>query len=84
NIAFHAKNGEILSDKLGLANEIKQNLTQVAEPVQKSLSIEDLKKQVEALQQKVQDQQAVIDRFVQQENSSVESTQKLSTDLANL
>ncbi|MBD2438855.1 hypothetical protein [Nostoc sp. FACHB-110] len=84
NIAFHAKNGEILTDKLGLANEIKQNRTQVAKPVQQSLSIENLQKQVEALQQKVQEQQSVIDRFVKQENSSVESTQKLSTDLANL
>ncbi|MBD2596050.1 hypothetical protein H6G74_17205 [Nostoc spongiaeforme FACHB-130] len=79
---YHAKDGKILTDKLGL-NQTQLQSRQ-AESVEESSSIESLQKQVESLQQKVQEQQALIDRFVQQENSSVESTQKLSTDLANL
>lgn len=79
---YHAKDGKVLTDKLGLNQTQLQS--QQAKSVEQSSSLENLQKQVEALQQKVQEQQSVIDRFVKQENSSVESTQKLSTDLANL
>ncbi|MHC0068284.1 hypothetical protein ACWATR_36365 [Nostoc sp. UIC 10890] len=84
---YHVKDGEVLSDKLGLSSQISQNQSQSQQPaksVQQSSSIEDLQKQVEALQQKVQNQQSLIDSFATQKQSSVEVTQKLSTDLINL
>ncbi|MEJ6488017.1 hypothetical protein N0Y54_43550 [Nostoc punctiforme UO1] len=84
---YHVKDGEVLSDKLGLSSQISQNQSQSqqpAKPVQQSSSIEDLQKQVEALQQKVQNQQSLIDSFATQKQSSVEVTQKLSTDLISL
>jgi len=84
---YHVKDGEVLSDKLGLSSQISQNQSQSqqpAKPVQQSSTIEDLQKQVEALQQKVQNQQILIDNFATQKQSSVEVTQKLSTDLISL
>jgi hypothetical protein len=84
---YHVKDGEVLSDKLGLSSEITQNQSQSQQPaksVQQSSSIEDLQKQVEALQQRVQNQQSLIDSFATQKQSSVEVTQKLSTDLISL
>ncbi|MDZ7966400.1 MAG: hypothetical protein RM368_15710 [Nostoc sp. DedSLP03] len=84
---YHVKDGEVLSDKLGLSSQISQNQSQSqqpAKPVQKSSTIENLQKQVEALQQKVQNQQTLIDSFATQKQSSVEGTQKLSTDLISL
>lgn len=84
---YHVKDGEILSDKLGLNSEISQNQSQSqqpANPVQQPLTIEDLEKQVEALQQKVQAQQMLIDSFATQKQSSVEVTQQLSTNLISL
>lgn len=84
---YHVKDGEVLSDKLGLSSQISQNQShsqQPAKPVQQSSTIEDLQKQVEALQQKVQNQQTLIDSFATQKQSSVEVTQKLSTDLISL
>lgn len=84
---YHVKDGEVLSDKLGLSSQISQNQSQSQQPaksVQQSSSIEDLQKQIEALQQKVQNQQSLIDSFATQKQSSVEVTQKLSTDLISL
>lgn len=84
---YHAKDGEVLRDTLGLNSQISQNQSQSkqqAKSVQQSSTIEDLQKQVEALQQKVQDQQSLIDSFATQKQSSVEVTQKLSTDLVSL
>jgi chromosome segregation ATPase len=81
---YHVKDGEVLSDKLGLTSKINQNQAQTVKPAQQSSAIEDLQKQVEALQQKVQDQQSLIDSFTAQKQSSVEVTQKLSTDLISL
>jgi hypothetical protein len=84
---YHVKDGEVLSDKLGLSSQISQNQSQSqqpAKPVQQSSTIEDLQKQVEALQQKLQDQQSLIDNFANQKQSSVEVTKQLSTDLISL
>lgn len=84
---YHVKDGEVLSDKLGLNSQISQNQSQSQQPakaVQQSSTIEDLQKQVEALQQKVQDQQSLIDNFATQKQSTVEVTRKLSTDLISL
>ncbi|WP_375491818.1 hypothetical protein [uncultured Nostoc sp.] len=84
---YHVKDGEVLSDKLGLSSQISQNQShsqQPAKPVQQSSSIEDLQKQVEALQQKLKDQQSLIDNFANQKQSSVEVTKQLSTDLISL
>jgi hypothetical protein len=84
---YHVKDGEVLSDKLGLSSQISQNQSQSqqpAKPVQQSSTIEDLQKQVEALQQKVQNQQSLIDNFANQKQSSVEVTKQLSTDLISL
>ncbi|MHC5859915.1 hypothetical protein [Nostoc sp.] len=84
---YHVKDGEVLSDKLGLSSQISQNQSQSqqpAKPVQQSSTIEDLQKQVEALQQKLQDQQSLLDNFANQKQSSVEVTKQLSTDLISL
>ncbi|ACC85357.1 hypothetical protein [Nostoc punctiforme] len=84
---YHVKDGEVLSDKLGLSSQISQNQSQSqqpAKPVQQSSTIEDLQKQVEALQQKLQDQQSLIDHFANQKQSNVEVTKQLSTDLISL
>jgi hypothetical protein len=84
---YHVKDGEVLGDKLGLSSQISQNQSQSqqpAKPVQQSSTIEDLQKQVEALQQKVQNQQSLIDNFANQKQSSVEVTKQLSTDLISL
>lgn len=84
---YHVKDGEVLSDKLGLSSQIRQNQSQSqqpAKPVQQSSTIEDLQKQIEALQQKLQEQQSLIDNFANQKQSSVEVTKQLSTDLISL
>lgn len=84
---YHVKDEEVLSDKLGLSSQISRNQSQSqqpAKPVQQSSTIEDLQKQVEALQQKLQDQQSLIDNFANQKQSSVEVTKQLSTDLISL
>lgn len=84
---YHVKDGKVLSDKLGLNSLLSQNQSQSQQPaktVQQSSAIENLQKQVEALQQKVKNQQSLIDNFATQKQSSVEVTQKLSTDLISL
>ncbi|BAY95769.1 MULTISPECIES: hypothetical protein [unclassified Tolypothrix] len=84
---YHVKDGKVLSDKLGLNNLLSQNQSQSQQPVktvQQSSSLENLQKQVEALQHQVKNQQSLIDSFTNQKQSSVEVTQKLSTDLISL
>jgi chromosome segregation ATPase len=84
---YHVKDGEVLTDKLGLNNQINRNQSQsqqASKSIQQSSPIEDLQKQVEALQQKVQQQQGLIDNFSAQHQSSNEVTQKLSADLISL
>ncbi|MBD2680899.1 MULTISPECIES: hypothetical protein [Nostoc] len=90
---YHAKDGEVLTDKLGLNSKITQNSDlgshqsqspQTAKPVQQSSPLEDLQKQVDALQQKVQEQQSLIDNFASQNQSSNQVAEKLSADIISL
>lgn len=102
---YHAKDGEVLVDKLGLSEKINQNqsenqnqakdveesvvkqpdeLEKPAESVKPSSSIDDLVKQIEDLQQKVREQQSIIDGFSNQEKANIETTQKLAQEIGNL
>ncbi len=85
---FHAKDGKILTDKLGLASKTSQKLSTSASVAQSSkqsvVSIKELQKQVDALQQKVEEQQKVINNFSSQSQKSPLEIQKLSAELNNL
>ncbi|MBD2531903.1 apolipoprotein A1/A4/E family protein [Nostoc flagelliforme FACHB-838] len=91
---FHAKDGKVITDKLGLS--ITQSQTQNNKLIQtqaqtnkaevpqqsplQSITIESLQKQIDSLQKQVQEQQILIDSLKVQKQSS-EITQKLSTEI---
>jgi hypothetical protein len=114
---YHAKDGEVIADNLGLTNKINQSqqvteskpevtesqsqqvteskpevtesqsqqVTESKPEVTESQVFEELQRQIETLQQKVQEQQTIINTFTSQSNQpNVDNVQKLSNELISL
>jgi uncharacterized protein YjbJ (UPF0337 family) len=63
---FHIKNGEVLTDKLGLAPRLQPNKVVTKERI---YSVEALQKQVAVLQSKLESQQKLVDSIKQKEQT---------------
>ena len=63
---FHIKNGEVLTDKLGLAPRLQPNKVVTKERI---YSVEALQKQVAVLQNKLESQQKLVDSIKQKEQT---------------
>lgn len=82
---FRVKNGKIETDKLGLSKSISQSQNQATVSEKRIYSVEALQKQVEALQNKVIEQQKLVDSLkFQSQLQTQESIVKLTQQVAQL
>ena len=82
NTVYHAKDGEVKTDILELSQSQKQ--TPLAQEELKTInSVEDLTEKIETLQQKIQEQQEVIDSLKSQPKAD-ENIASLTTEFFNL
>lgn len=77
---FHIKNGEVLTDKLGLAPASQKNKVVSNEQI---YSVEALGKQVQVLQKKLNEQQKLVDS-IKSEQLSPESLSQLAAQVAEM
>jgi uncharacterized protein YjbJ (UPF0337 family) len=77
---FHIKNGEVLTDKLGLAPASQKNKVVSNERI---YSVEALGKQVQVLQKKLSEQQKLVDS-IKSEQLSPESLSQLAAQVAEM
>ena len=77
---FHIKNGEVLTDKLGLAPPSQPNKVVTKERI---YSVEALQKQVKVLQSKLQAQQKLVDS-IKETQQTPESLSKLIDQVAEM
>ncbi|WP_414514718.1 hypothetical protein [Nostoc sp. PCC 9305] len=77
---FHIKNGEVLTDKLGLAPASQKNKVVSNERI---YSVEALGKQVQVLQKKLSEQQKIVDS-IKSEQLSPESLSQLAAQVAEM
>ena len=77
---FHIKNGEVLTDKLGLAPASQKNKVVSNERI---YSVEALGKQVQVLQKKLSEQQKLVDS-IKSEQFSPESLSQLAAQVAEM
>jgi hypothetical protein len=77
---FHIKNGEVLTDKLGLAPPSQPNKVVTKERI---YSVEALGKQVQVLQKKLSEQQKLVDS-IKSEQLSPESLSQLAAQVAEM
>lgn len=77
---FHIKNGEVLTDKLGLAPASQKNKVVTKERI---YSVEALGKQVQVLQKKLSEQQKLVDS-IKSEQLSPESLSQLAAQVAGM
>lgn len=77
---FHIKNGEVLTDKLGLAPPLQKNKVATKE---RTYSVEALGKQVQVLQKKLSEQQKLVDS-IKSEKLSPESLSELAAQVAEM
>ena len=77
---FHIKNGEVLTDKLGLAPPSQKNKVVSNERI---YSVEALGKQVQVLQKKLSEQQKLVDS-IKSEKLSPESLSELTAQVAEM
>ncbi len=77
---FHIKNGEVLTDKLGLAPPSQKNKVVTKERI---YSVEALGKQVQVLQKKLSEQQKLVDS-IKSEQLSPESLSQLAAQVAEM
>ncbi|MBN3958749.1 hypothetical protein [Nostoc sp. NMS8] len=77
---FHIKNGEVLTDKLGLAPSSLKNKVVSNE---RTYSVEALGKQVQVLQKKLSEQQKLVDS-IKSEKLSPESLSELAAQVAEM
>ncbi|MBX9256225.1 hypothetical protein H1Q63_20215 [Desmonostoc muscorum CCALA 125] len=84
---FRVKNGKIETDKLGLSVSISQSQKQTpaSASIERIYSVEALQKQVEALQNKVNEQQKLVDSLLTQSQlQTQESIVKLTQQVGEL